>query len=70
MSAGSETASRPDWVRHCPSCGLLDLSARYRSPDEAESDGVWDLEWRCRHCGYQEFDLVEATSSSRGTLTA
>jgi hypothetical protein len=61
MSTNREIDGGPDWVRHCRSCGLLDLSARYASPEDAESEGVWILDWQCRECGHKGFDLVEAT---------
>jgi hypothetical protein len=56
------------WVRRCLTCGAFDLSARYCSPEEAGSDGLWERRWGCRRCGEWGFDLVPDRPPRRHTI--
>ena len=46
------------WLRRCMTCGLLDRSWRFSSPEEAADFGIWQAARRCRICGEIGFDLV------------
>jgi hypothetical protein len=54
----------PTWVRQCEHCGRLDLAARWRSPGDAESAGIWERHWECPACGGEDFVLADVPETS------